>query len=85
LKKRTARFGFEKDSKLDDKKVAQLIHHRCKDRKRWRVKRSDIGAIRIVLTPSFRKPRSPSEKRTVQPGDAFEDTAFKPWRENVIF
>jgi hypothetical protein len=40
--------------------------------------RGDIGAIRQVLTPSFRKPRySPKKKkRTVKPGDAFENAAF---------
>jgi hypothetical protein len=41
--------------------------------------KSDIGAIREVLTPSFREPRSsPPEKRTIQQGNAFEDTALKP-------
>jgi hypothetical protein len=33
--------------------------------------RGDIGAIKQVLGPSSKK-----KKRTVQPGDAFEDTAF---------
>jgi hypothetical protein len=37
------------------------------------------GANEEVLTLSSRKPRSsPPNKRTIQPGDAFEDTAFKP-------
>jgi hypothetical protein len=31
------------------------------------------------LTSAFKKPRSsPLKKRYVQPGDAFEDNAFKP-------
>jgi hypothetical protein len=40
--------------------------------------RGDIGAILYVLmTPTFRKPLfSPPKKRTVKPGDAFENTAF---------
>jgi hypothetical protein len=48
--------------------------------------RGDTGAIRLVLTPPFRKPRSsPPQKRTNQPGDAFEDTAFKQGFEIVKF
>jgi hypothetical protein len=45
----------------------------------------DIGAIGWVLTPSFRKSRSSPQKRTLQPGDAFEDTAFKPGFEIAKF
>jgi hypothetical protein len=48
--------------------------------------RGDIGAIGLVLTSSLRKPRSsPHKKRTVQPGDAFEDTALKQGFEIVKF
>jgi hypothetical protein len=40
-----------------------------------------------VLTPTFKKKKKtdhhPSKKRTVQPGDLFEDTAFKPGFEIV--
>jgi hypothetical protein len=54
-----------------------IIDYRCEDRKKIGDFRDDIGAIRMVLIPSFRKPRSsPQKKRTVQPGDEFEDTAF---------
>jgi hypothetical protein len=57
--------------------AVSAIDYRCEDRKKVVELRDDIGAIRYVLTPSFRKPRSsPPKKRTVQPGDAFEDTAF---------
>jgi hypothetical protein len=46
--------------------------------------KGDIGAIREILTP-FRKQIITPKKRTVQPGDAFEDTAFKPVFEIVKF
>jgi hypothetical protein len=36
--------------------------------------------------PFFKKTRlSPPKKKTVQPGDAFEDTTFNPGFEIVIF
>jgi hypothetical protein len=47
--------------------------------------RCDIGAIRLVLNPSFRKLQSSPKKQTVQPGDAFEDTVLKPGFEIVKF
>jgi hypothetical protein len=48
--------------------------------------RGDIGAIKYVFTLSFRKPQSSlPKKRTVQPGDVFEDIAFKPGFEIVKF
>ncbi len=48
--------------------------------------RGVIGAINWVLTPSSRKQRSlPPKNRTVQPGDAFKDTAFKQGFEIVKF
>jgi hypothetical protein len=47
--------------------------------------RGDIGDIRLVLVPSFWKPQSSVKKGTVQPGDAFEDTAFTPVFEIVKF
>jgi hypothetical protein len=48
--------------------------------------RGDIGAIRWALTPSFKNPNDhPPKKRTVQTGDAVEDTAFKPGFEIVKF
>jgi hypothetical protein len=51
--------------------------NRCEDRQKVGEKRGDIGAIRLVLTPSFRKPQSSpkkkkkKKKRTVKRGDAF--------------
>jgi hypothetical protein len=55
------------------------IDYGCEDRRKIGELRGDIGVIREVLTPSERKPRFlPPKKRTVQPGDAFEDTAVKP-------
>jgi hypothetical protein len=48
--------------------------------------RRDIGAIRKVLTPSFRKPTTITPKKgIIQPGDAFEDTPSKPGFEIVKF
>jgi hypothetical protein len=62
------------------------IDYRCEDRKNVGELRGDVGAVRWVLTPSFRKPRSsPPKNRTVQPGDAFEDIAFIPGFEIVKF
>jgi hypothetical protein len=62
------------------------IDYRCEDRRKSGELRVGIGAIRLVLTISFKKPRSsPPKKRTVQPGDAFEDTLFKPGFEVVKF
>ncbi len=44
----------------------------------------ELSSGTLVLTPSFRKLRcSPPKKRTVKPGDAFENTAFEQWFENV--
>ncbi len=50
--------------------------------------RSDIGAIRNVLTFEILTPSSPQRKkqtRNVQPGGAFEDSACKPVFEIVKF
>jgi hypothetical protein len=48
--------------------------------------RGNISAIRKVLTPlSENLDHHPPKKRTVQPGYAFEDTAFKPGFEIVKF
>ncbi len=60
--------------------------YRCEDGKKVGELRGDIGAITPVLNPSFKKPRSsPPKNRSVQPGDAFEDTSFKPMLEIVKF
>jgi hypothetical protein len=57
-----------------------------KGRKVGEFRGSDIGDIRYVLNPSLRKPRSSAKKkRTVNPGEAFEDTGLKPWFELVKF
>jgi hypothetical protein len=51
------------------------LDYRCEDRNIVGMLRGDIDAIRWVLT----LPESPiitPKKRTVQPGNAFEDTAF---------
>jgi hypothetical protein len=45
----------------------------------------DFGAIRKLLTRTFRKPRSSPKKSSIQPGDAFEDNAFKQGFEIVTF
>jgi hypothetical protein len=50
------------------------IDYRCADKTKVGELR---GAIRKVLTLLFRKPRcSPTKKRTVKPGDAFNNDAF---------
>ncbi len=61
--------------------------HTCDDRKKAGELRGDIGAIRYVLTPCFRKPpSSPHEKWTVhQSADVFEDTVFKPGFDIIEF
>jgi hypothetical protein len=42
--------------------------------------------LKKILTHSLRKQRSsPPKKRTVQPRDTFDDTAFKPGFEIVKF
>ncbi len=62
------------------------MDHRCEDRKKVGELRGEIVAIRYVLTPSFRNPQtSPRKKGTVQPGDAFEDTALKSGFEIAKF
>ncbi len=41
--------------------------------------KGDIGVIRKFMNPFFEKtPILTPEKRTFQPGNAFDDTAFKP-------
>jgi hypothetical protein len=63
-----------------------VIAYSSEDGQKFGELRGDIGAVRCVLIPSFRKPRSPlPKKRTLQPRDAFEDTAFKPGFEIVKF
>jgi hypothetical protein len=58
------------------KELCYYITYRCADKNVGEL-RSDIGGIRYVLTPSFRKPRCSSpKKRTVKPGDAFKNTEF---------
>jgi hypothetical protein len=48
--------------------------------------KSDICAILMGLDSLFQKtPIITSKKRTVQPGEAFEDTVFKPGFEIVKF
>ncbi len=64
------------------------LDYRWLDRKKKTVDelRGEIGAISQVLNPSLRKPQSSlPKKRSVQLGDAFEDTAFKPGFEIVKF
>jgi hypothetical protein len=48
---------------------------------------ASVGGIREVLTTSSRKPQSsiPRKKKTIQPGDAFEDTTIKPGFEIAKF
>ncbi len=55
------------------------IDYWYEDRKKIGEWRDDIDAIRYILTPSFRKlaDQQPHNKRTIQPGEAFEDTFFK--------
>jgi hypothetical protein len=62
----------------------QVTDYRCEDKKLGDL-RGKIGVISLVLSPSFRKPQSSPKKRTVQPEDAFEDTALKPGFEIVKF
>jgi hypothetical protein len=68
-----------------------LCQYYCHRLKMWRQKkcsqlRGDIGVLREVLTLSFRKKRTRSSSpKNVQPGDTFEDTAFKPRFEIVKF
>ncbi len=62
--------------------------YRCEDRQKFGDLRGDIGAIRQALTHYFRKPRLSTpqkKKRTVHPGDAFEEAAFKLGFEIVKF
>jgi hypothetical protein len=58
------------------------IDYRCEDGKSGK-SRGDISAIRKELTPSSENLIITLLKRTVQPGYAFEDTAFKPGFEIV--
>jgi hypothetical protein len=58
--------------------AVETIDYGCEDRRIVGELRGDRCAIRLVLTPSFRKPLFMNpEKRTVQPGGAFEDTTLK--------
>jgi hypothetical protein len=62
------------------------IDYRCENRRKIDELRGDIGAIRYALNSSFRRPRStPPKMRTVQPGEAFEGTAFKPGFDIIKF
>ncbi len=55
----------------------------CRRKKSWRVKRRQWCHL-IGLDSLFKKtPMFTPEKRTVKPGDAFENTAFEQWYENV--
>jgi hypothetical protein len=64
----------------------QVVEYKCGNRRKVIELRGGVGANWEVLTPSFRKLRSsPPKKRTVQPGDAFEDTNFKLGFEIVKF
>jgi hypothetical protein len=79
--KQTGHFDLEKKNA-----PVLSIGYRCEDRKKVGYSGSVIDAIRSVFTLSFRKSRlSPPKIRTVQSGDAFEDTAFKPWFEIVKY
>jgi hypothetical protein len=62
------------------------INYGCEDgKKSWEVKRRHCYHL-IGLESLFQKtPIITTIKRTVQPGDAFEDTAFKPGFEIVKF
>jgi hypothetical protein len=65
-----------------------IVDYRCEDRNKVKELTGEISAIRKVLTPCYKKkPQSPphKKKRTVQSGDTFEDTAFKPRFESVKF
>jgi hypothetical protein len=59
--------------------------YRCEDKTKVGELRGDIGALRKVLTSSSRRPVYHPQKRTVQPGDAIEETAFNPGFEIVKF
>jgi hypothetical protein len=59
------------------------IDYRCEDREKVGEWRDEIGAIRKVLTFSFRTLITTPKKQTVQPEDAIEDTTFKPGFEIV--
>jgi hypothetical protein len=54
------------------------IDYSCGNSKKVGELRDDIGASRYVLTPSFRKSHCHPQKATVEPGDAFEKSAFYP-------
>ncbi len=67
-----------------------LMDYRCEDvRKKlasWEATLIQLDRPGLVLSDSLRKPQSPSQKKwTVQPQDAFEDTAFEPRFEIVKF
>jgi hypothetical protein len=63
------------------------IDYRYEDRKKVGELRGDIGDLGSGLNTSSRKPWSSPQKKkeTVQPGDAFEDTDFKPDFETSKF
>jgi hypothetical protein len=62
----------------------ETIDVNCEDRAKK--KNGELrGDISQVLTPSSWKPQSPPRTLTVQPGDAFEDTALKLEFENFTF
>ncbi len=57
-----------------------------KTEKKWRVKRRLWCHLIGRLDSLFQKtPIITPKKRTIQPGDAFEDTAFKPGFEIAKF
>jgi hypothetical protein len=55
------------------------IDYRYKGRQKLGELRGDVGVLRYVFTPSFRKPNHhpKQNKKTVQPGDGFRDTVLK--------
>jgi hypothetical protein len=61
-----------------------IIDYRCKGRKIFGELRGDIGAICFTPNPDHH-PQKKKKQRSVQPGDAFADTTFKPWLEIVKF
>jgi hypothetical protein len=54
------------------------IDYKFEDRENVGQLRNDIGGVRLGLDSRFRKTAIITlKKRTVQPGDVFEDTGFK--------
>jgi hypothetical protein len=64
----------------------QSIDYKREDRSNVGELKGDIGVNRISFDFLFQKTTIiASKKRTIQPRDALEDTAFKPGFENFIF